>query len=60
MCDINDGHKGAKASAVLYSVVETAKANGLTPYNYITYLLEQFSQSEQDVERLLPWNVNLG
>jgi transposase len=46
--------KGAKASAVLYSVVETAKANGLTPHNYITYLLKQFSQSEQDVERLLP------
>jgi hypothetical protein len=34
--------------------------NGLTPYNYITYLLEQFSQPEQDLERLLPWNVNLG
>jgi transposase len=51
---------GAKASAVLYSIVETAKANGLTPYNYITYLLEQFSQPEQDLERLMPWNVNLG
>jgi len=51
---------GAKASAVLYSIVEMAKANGLTPYNYITYLLEQFSQPEQDLERLLPWNVNLG
>jgi transposase len=50
---------GAKASAVLYSIVETAKANGLTPYNYITYLLEQFSQPEQDLERLLTWNVNL-
>jgi transposase len=51
---------GAKASAVLYSIVETAKANGLAPYNFITYLLEQFSQPEQDLERLLSWNVNLG
>jgi hypothetical protein len=31
---------GAKASAVLYPIVETAKINGLMPYNYITYLLE--------------------
>jgi hypothetical protein len=51
---------GAKASAVLYSIVETAKANGLKPYNYIIYLLGQFSQPEQDLERLMPWNVNLG
>jgi transposase len=51
---------GTKASAVLYLVVKTAKANGLTPYNYITYLLEQFSQPEQDLERLMPWDFNLG
>ena len=51
---------GAKANAVLYSIVETAKANGLKPYNYIAYLFEQFSQPEQDVEQLLPWNINLG
>jgi transposase len=51
---------GAKDSAVLYSIVETAKANGLTPYNYITHLLEKFSQPEPDIEQLLPWNVNLG
>ena len=51
---------GAKTSAVLYPIVETAKVNGLKPYNYITYLLEKFSQPEQDIERLMPWNVNLG
>lgn len=50
---------GAKASAMLYSIVETAKANGLTPYNYITYLLEQFSQPVQNLERLMPWNVKV-
>lgn len=52
--------KGAQSSAVLYSIVESAKANGLTPYDYITHLLEQFSQPEPDIEKLLPWNVNLG
>lgn len=51
--------KGAQSSAVLYSIVESAKANGLTPYDYISHLLEQFSLPEPDVEQLLPWNVNL-
>ena len=51
--------KGAQSSAVLYSIVESAKANRLTPYDYITHLLEQFSQPEPDIEKLLPWNVNL-
>lgn len=43
--------KGARASAVLYSIVETAKANGLTPLDYMMYLQEQ----NTDVEQLLPW-----
>lgn len=34
---------GAKASAVLYSIIETAKANGLTPFDYLMHLLEQLS-----------------
>jgi transposase len=46
---------GAKASASLYSIIETAKANGLIPFDYINYLLEQLSQSEPDIEQLLPW-----
>jgi hypothetical protein len=33
----------AKAITVLYSIAETAETNDLTPFNYITYLLEQFS-----------------
>jgi len=32
---------GAAASAIVYSIVETAKANGLDPYKYLKYLLEQ-------------------
>lgn len=47
--------KGAKASATLYSIIETAKANGLVPFDYLNYLLEQLSQAEYDIEPLLPW-----
>ena len=32
---------GARSSAVLYSIAETARANGLKPYYYFKYLLEQ-------------------
>jgi transposase len=46
---------GAKASATLYSVIETAKANGIMPFDYMMYLLEQVSQPDHDIEQLLPW-----
>ncbi len=53
--------KGASASAVVYSLVETAKANGLNPYKYLNLLLEilpRFSAEERSegIEQLLPWN----
>ena len=51
--------RGAKASAMLYSIIETAKANGLTPFDYIAHCLEQLSREHVDVEKLLPWNVIL-
>ena len=47
--------KGAKASATLYSIIETAKANGLVPFDYIIYLLEKLSQPEPDINQLMPW-----
>ena len=50
---------GANASAVLYSIVETAKANGLIPFDYLMHLLAQLSEPEPDIEQLLPWNVKL-
>lgn len=33
--------KGAKASATVYSIIETAKANGLEPYDYLQFLFKQ-------------------
>lgn len=38
--------KGADASAILYSMIETAKANGLTPFNYVMNVLTHISQDD--------------
>ena len=50
---------GARSSAVIYSLVETAKENGLNPLPYLTYLFEQLPnvnlKDPQALDRLLPW-----
>ena len=54
--------KGAAASAVIYSIVETAKANNLKPYDYLKWLLEQMPNmqcGEEDMESLLPWSSTI-
>jgi transposase len=50
---------GVKASANLYSLIETAKANGLEPYAYLRYIYTQLpsAQAVEDIEALLPRNV---
>lgn len=52
--------RGAKASAVLYSLIETAKANGLNPYEYLIHVFEQIPlvKKSSDLERLLPWALS--
>ena len=54
----SDTPKGATASAQLYSLVETAKANGQEPYAWLRYVLERLPQanSVEDYNALLPWN----
>lgn len=50
--------RGASASAFLYTLVETAKANGLEPYFYLRYLFLRFpSCPSEDQKTLLPWNL---
>jgi transposase len=52
--------KGATASAILYSLVETAKANGLSPYAYLTYLFERLPDTTtSQLDALLPWSPTL-
>ena len=56
-----DTPAGAAASAACYSLVETAKANGLEPYAYIHYVLQHIGAADtlEKWEALLPWNVPL-
>ena len=59
-----DTINGAKTSAIIYSIVETAKANNLKPFNYVQYLLEEIPQHMDDrdcsfLENLLPWSEKL-
>jgi len=59
-----DTIKGAEASAVLYSLAETAKANDLKPYNYFKHLLTEIPKHMDDtnlefLEDLLPWSDRL-
>ncbi|WDE06676.1 IS66 family transposase [Thalassomonas viridans] len=49
--------RGAKASATLYSIIETAKANGLLVDGYIQYCLNELAKKPADLAYLLPWNV---
>ncbi len=55
--------KGATASAVIYSIVETAKENQLNPLNYLTYLFEQLPQIDIDdqeaLDQFLPWSKTI-
>jgi transposase len=55
----SDTVKGAVASANLYSLVETAKANGVEPHAYLTHVFERLPHAKTvaDFESLLPWNV---
>jgi transposase len=48
--------EGARASAAIYSLIETAKANKLEPYKYLRFLFENlpFAEAEEDFKRLLP------
>lgn len=55
--------KGAKASGIIYSIVETAKENGLNPFEYLKYLFEQLPnidvKDQEALDNLLPWSESL-
>ena len=59
-----DTISGAKASAIIYSIAETAKANNLKPYEYFEHLLSVIPEHMEDtntkfLEDLLPWSEAL-
>jgi transposase len=55
----SDTPKGAQASAIHYSLIETAKANGLEPYAYLSQVLKAlpYADTVEKIEALLPWNI---
>jgi transposase len=56
----SDSVKGVKASANLYSLIETAKANGLEPYAYLRYVFTALPKADtvNAIEALLPGNLD--
>ena len=57
-----DTQNGANASAACYSIIETAKANGIDPFEYLKYIFTVFKDSEissLDMEGFMPWSPSL-
>lgn len=54
-----DSVEGAETTAVLYSIIETAKAHGFDPYAYLRLVIERLpaARTIEDVEALPPWNI---
>ena len=55
----NNTPNGAHASAIIYSLIETAKENGLNPYEYLTAIFRKAPNlpAHSSVDPLLPWNL---
>ena len=57
--------KGAKSSATIYSIIETAKANGLIVEKYLVYLFDKISEIDIDIDNkeillnIMPWSKKL-
>ena len=54
-----DTPRGARASAAVYSLIETAKANDIKPYDYLLHVLQHIASADTAVKlkALLPWNM---
>jgi len=57
----SNSEKGATASSIIYSIIETAKENSLKPYEYLKYIFETAPNLDvcdpAQIEKLLPWNA---
>lgn len=55
--------RGARGSAIMCSVVETAKENGLSPYHYLRYLFETLPNidlnNKEEIDKVLQWSTDL-
>jgi hypothetical protein len=52
--------RGAVSSSIMYSIIETARENGLNPFQYVKFLLETVpGASDDELNNLLPWSKTL-
>ena len=55
--------RGARTSATIYSIVETAKENGLNPFSYLKHLFERLTATDPAdvaaIDSLLPWSESV-
>ena len=56
----SDTPDGANASAIIYSLLQTAKANGLEPYTWLRRVMRDLPAAKtlEEMEALLPWNLH--
>ena len=54
----SNSQQGAREIAAIYSLIETAKHNGLEPYAYLQYVLEILPYGDTELEELLPYNMS--
>ena len=56
----SNSEKGAKASSVIFSIIETCKANNVNTYNYLRYLFENIhtAKTEKQLRAMLPYNID--
>ncbi len=54
---------GADSSAIVYSIIETAKENKLIPFEYLRYLFEKLPNmninNTEELDKILPWSEEL-
>lgn len=53
-----DAPRGARASATIYSLIESAKLHSLEPYRYLRYVLTEIANGTDDLDGLLPHNLD--
>ena len=59
---MNQTPKGADTSAILYSLIQTSKANNLEPFAFLKYLLEELPKlgrhyQPEELDQFMPWNL---
>lgn len=51
--------RGAEETGILFSICQTARANGLDVKKYLNYCMENINKPSMDIDALLPWNEKI-